>query len=190
MLGSHWWVIVSLGSSNIQQLCLTIGMHNIIPEFPSVPEDISHDAENGWNSEMPFPPPSKTETKSNNRGGVHGTSPRDGEKLPWLLQLNHVPWLTPVTHQSKAEYGHKEERVATFSRSFSLNLVPRAVLNSLRISYQEVAYKGHHRHYFKTLQGISFYLNDRNFPVLSAANIKSQKIRVYGTARMHMVLES
>lgn len=84
-------MIVSLGSSNIQQLCLTIGMHNIIPEFPSLPEDISHDAENGWNSEMPFPPPSKTETKSNNRGGVHGTSPRDGEKLPWLLQLNHVP---------------------------------------------------------------------------------------------------
>lgn len=69
---------------------LTTGMHNIISEFPSLPEDISHDSENGWNLEIPFPPLSKTETKSKKPGGVHGTSPRDGDKMPWSLQLNHL----------------------------------------------------------------------------------------------------
>lgn len=70
---------------------LAIGMHNIISEFPSLPAAISHDAENGWNLEIPFPPPSKTETKSKKPGGVHGMSPRDGEKMPSSLQLKHLP---------------------------------------------------------------------------------------------------
>lgn len=160
-------------------------MHNIISEFPSLPEDISHDSENGWNLEIPFPPLSKTETKSKKPGGVHGTSPRDGDKMPWSLQLNHLLWLTPVIHRSMRR---KEGRVATFSRSFSLNLVPRAMLDSLRISHQEVAHKGHYRHYFKTLQGISFHLHGRNFSVLPDATVKSQTTSVHSTVRIHMGL--
>lgn len=59
------------------------------------------------------------------------------------------------------------------------------MLDSLRISHQEVAHKGHYRRYFKTLQGISFHLHGRHFSVLPAATIKSQTTSVHSTVRTH-----
>lgn len=113
--------------------------NHFLSTFPSLPADNTRNTENGLNLETPFLCPSKNETKSKKPQGAHGMSPRDGEKTPWSLQLNHLLWLTPVTHKNKAEFKSGEWRLATFPCSFCLSMFPRTISNKIRIPYQEVA---------------------------------------------------